>query len=301
MVLVAIGSVGFASLHTLREWQNAGFASGYRAGWVTGDPNYFSLSALLCIPLAYYLMRLRQTHWERWYCGVCLGLTLVALTAAASRGGFLGLVVMLLLAAWHSRANWKTMIAGSLVLLSLMLIAPSSPLTRIMNPRRSDLESADSRLAAWEAGLRMIRANLFTGIGAGNFKAVVRAYGNDDREVYQVAHNTYLEIAAETGLPGFAAFLGVFLGTLRTLSYVKQRALLGGPDLLYFVAEGIQTGLVGFGVGIFFVSSVAQKLFWLLVFVTMCMFTLVRDQSARRAGGNEKARRFGKGVQKHDC
>src|SRR5688572_13131332 len=58
-LLVAVGSVAFASLYILREWQNMSglYGAGYRPGWVTGDPNYYSVSALLCLPLAFYLLR----------------------------------------------------------------------------------------------------------------------------------------------------------------------------------------------------------------------------------------------------
>ena len=52
VILMAIGSVAYASLHLIREWQKyGGMAAGYRPGWVVGDPNYYSISALLCIPM----------------------------------------------------------------------------------------------------------------------------------------------------------------------------------------------------------------------------------------------------------
>ena len=45
----------------------------------------------------------------------------------------------------------------------------------------------------------MIRAQPLTGIGTGNFKALSGKLGG-------VAHNTYIEIAAELGIPGLALF-----------------------------------------------------------------------------------------------
>src|SRR5262245_37392952 len=92
VLITAIGSVAYASLHVLREWQKyGGMSTGYRPGWVTGDPNYFSVSALLCIPLAVFLLgRAGQPRWERRFCLAAIAVTLIALTLAASRGGFLG-------------------------------------------------------------------------------------------------------------------------------------------------------------------------------------------------------------------
>jgi len=94
VLLMAVGSVAYASLHVLREWQKYGdMAAGYRPGWVTGDPNYYSISALLCVPLAIYLLRTGQPAWERWFCIGSIVVTVLGLTLAASRGGFLGMAV----------------------------------------------------------------------------------------------------------------------------------------------------------------------------------------------------------------
>src|SRR5256712_13698545 len=91
-LLMAVGRCPYSSVHVLREWQKYGdMAAGYRPGWVTGDPNYYSISALLCVPLAIYLLRTEQPRWERWFCiGSIVG-TGLGLTFAASRGGFVGL------------------------------------------------------------------------------------------------------------------------------------------------------------------------------------------------------------------
>jgi hypothetical protein len=47
------------------------------------------------------------------------------------------------------------------------------------------------------------------------------------------------------------------------------------------IALGLQAGLLGSSISIFFVSGEYQKMFWLAVFLTMCLPPLV-DEIARK-------------------
>jgi O-antigen ligase len=283
LLLVAVSSIGYASLHTLREWQKAGFSADYRPGWVTGDPNYYSLSVLLCLPFAYYLLRPRQPRWERYLCMSCLGVTLLAFIAAASRGGLLGLVASGAIAAWRSPRRWRwRFVSVGLVLLPLMAVSPSSPVSRLFNPNWSDDYAANVRTALWSAGIRMAEANPLTGVGVGNFKAALRRYENPGDNLFNIAHNTYIEIAAEMGIPALALFLALLTATFLSMGRVRLAARRAGAPLIARAAEGIQVGLGGYAVAIFFVSAEYQKLFWFLLFLSMCLPALLRQHVAAR-------------------
>ncbi len=96
-LMVAIGSVGFASLYMIREWQHGVlvWGGGFRPGWIVGDSNYFTVAALVTLPIAFELILISKRKWQRVYAIGCLGLTLMAITLGASRGGFLGIMVNL--------------------------------------------------------------------------------------------------------------------------------------------------------------------------------------------------------------
>jgi len=294
VMLVAAGSMAYASIHVLREWQNSGFDYGYRPGWVTGDPNYFSLSALLGLPFAFYLMRTRQPTWERNVCIGCLGLTLVGFALAASRGGLLGLAASVMVVAWRSKHRIKVMAAAVALLIPLMVFSPSSPIGRLLNPTYSDRDSSDSRLLLWTAGLKMMRQHPFTGVGVGNYKQAldtVLAPGTSTR--FSVAHNTYIQVGAELGIVGLAVFVGIILMTLRSTQRIRRAARRARVPLIGQAAEAIQVGLVGFSVSITFVSAEYHKFFWLVVFLTCCLPALLRP---KHAGGPWWARRTPRGA-----
>jgi O-antigen ligase len=278
VMLVAIGSVAFASLYMVREWQNYhNLYADFRPGWVVGDPNYFTISALLTLPLAFHLMLGSRCRWERVFCAGCLLVTVLAVTLGASRGGFLGLVAAFLFVIWHSRARLRNLVVAVSLVLPLSLLVPISPLGRLLHPNRGDQGAEDSRTVVWQAGLRMMAAHPIVGIGLGNFKPLVQGYEQGNLNVESIAHNTYVEIGAEMGLPALFVFLGILFSSYRSLGHV--RAFRAKQPFAWQAALGLQAGLLGAAVAVFFVSGQYQKLLWLAIFLSMCMPAIVRQNS----------------------
>jgi O-antigen ligase len=286
VLLLVIGSVAFASLHVLREWQKyGGMAAGYRPGWVTGDPNYYSISALLCVPLAIYLLRTTRSVWERRFCIAATVLTLLGLTFAASRGGFLGMTAAALFMVWRSPRRHRNFWLAAAVILPLMLVTPASPLKRLLSPDWNDQHAADERTLLAVAGLNMVANYPLTGVGAGNFKAFVFQFGDVTEE--HIAHNTYVSVAAEMGIPGFLLFVAVVVATMRSLERVRRSTRLNGPPLIHQAACGMQAGFVAYLVAIFFVTAETHRLFWMMVFLSVILSELAAraPESSRSAAG----------------
>ena len=284
VVLVAIGSLGFASLYVLRDWQQfRNVYPDYRPGWVVGDPNYFSVSALLFLPAAFLLMQAKRPRWEKLYCFGCFALTMTALMLAASRGGFLGLIagcIYLILRSGHRLRNF---VLVSTALLVITPFTPLNPLERFLHPTQSDEESKDTRMALWTGGWGIMKNYPVFGIGLDNFSFFIAKYIPEENlpryeSVSRVAHNSYVDIAAEMGIPALLVFVGILVCSFHTLEKVRRRAQASGDSTLQRVTIGLQTGLVGAAVAIFFVSAQYQKLFWLVVFLTMCLPPLVRPE-----------------------
>lgn len=284
VLLVAIGSVALGSLYTLKEWWggSAVYGAGYRPGYVVGDPNFFAASALLCLPLAFGWALEGRRGGERLYCLGCLLLGLAASMVAASRGGFLGLLVALGIFIWHSRYRARAMVVVPAALAAFLILSPSSPVRRLLQPGQSDDQARDARLELWSAGLNMVRSRPVFGIGLGNFKSQVGRYSDVDSELELISHNGYLDVAAEVGLPGLIALVGVIYGSVRTASRVRRQAHKERAVLLQQVALGTQAGLAGFAIALVFVSGLFLKLFWLMVFISMRLPDLQRQAQAPR-------------------
>lgn len=123
------------------------------------------------------------------------------------------------------------------------LIAPL--LTLLISPVRErlfdvlgsvDLEDVENlnsftwRLRLWKASLSSLKETVLFGNGLASFEhAVEQLPGWDGRFG---AHNTYLEVLFETGVLGFAAYVGIYLKLLKTF-YTKMRNTISSLSTEY--------------------------------------------------------------------
>ena len=268
----ANAALALGSVRVIMEWlQFRSVYAGYRAGMSVGDSNYFATSAVLCLPFAFLMVLNAEEQWEKLFFAGCLGISLLGVTVCASRGGFLGLTAASLFLVARSANRIRNWILISVVVLPLALFLPISPLQRLLHPSRSDNEAKQARLDAWQAGMEMIRTHPWIGVGLGNFKPLMPRFADPHSRIDTIAHNTYLEVAAELGLPTLLVFLAIPFFSYRSLERVIKRKRRPGREFPYYAALGLQAGLVGYLVGAFFLSAEYQKLFWLVIMLSMCL------------------------------
>src|SRR4029077_17479711 len=83
-------------------------------------------------------------------------------------------------------------------------------------------DAENSRYELWKAARSMIVAHPVLGIGSRRFKEFFQDYGeisHDNRG--KVAHNTYMEVAADTGILGFGSFMLMLWGIFRSVRGVR--------------------------------------------------------------------------------
>jgi O-antigen ligase len=281
-LMAALAGVALGALYMIREFQK--YHSMYadlRPGAVVGDPNYYTLAALLILPVAYFWLRgLRREFYRYSVIGMFI-LVSAAIALASSRGGFLGLVAGLGYLVWTSRRRLLNAAVLFVLLAVPMFIVPRSPLKRLLHPVSADQLGAKTRQEAWAAGLRMIRAKPLTGIGLGLYKPLLGTYSNDPN-FHQIAHNSYLEYAAELGVPVLLLFLWLLWDTFRALGKTRRITVQSDDRLLYPMAAGLQCGIVACTFGDFFLSAEYLKLFWMVVFLTIPLERLARERAMQR-------------------
>jgi len=113
------------------------------------------------------------------------------------------------------------------------------------------------------------------GIGLGEFKTLIGTYAEDPR-LSKLAHNSYLEIAAELGILSLMVYLFLIFETYRSLRWTTELARRMKAPLLYGVATGMQGGIVGFLVSSFFLSAEYVKVFWFYVFFSIVLVRVSR-------------------------
>ena len=271
VLLVSMGAAGFASLYTIRQQQKYGDMTGFRPGGLLGDANEYALVVGLWMPLAFLWTLSRRPLWERCLCFGSLCAALLGSTFASSRGGFIGLLAAFLFLVAHSGHRMRNFAIVSALIVPLTILSPSSPLRRFTDPNYGDKLAEQARLITWKAGLRMISRHPVFGVGLHNFKPLVTQYENPGENVVSLAHNTYVELAAELGVGALAVFVGMFITAFSSLERIRR--LTHSAKLIHLsnIALGLQAGIVSYLFSAFFVSAWWQKMLWLLIFSTVCL------------------------------
>ncbi len=204
--------------------------------------------------------------WNDWYVAlpaVVAGVVLLFLTR--SRGAILALILGL---AAYLIYKKRFAILGFLFvsLVGLIVILPSSMVVHLdgWNKEQSIVE----RYYLWDRALQVIKAKPLGGTGINTYASAHAHY--DQRHNWRVqnyyAHNGYLQMAAEVGLPTLLFFLWFLFNYFRRSILYKRDQATPGQKL---VITGLLLGLVNFlifsAVDTMFHSPQAVMTFWFLL------------------------------------
>jgi O-antigen ligase len=177
-------------------------------GGMFKNPNDLALNMVAVMPLAASLAMRAATTVRRLAAAGCALLMIGAVVASQSRSGTIGLAVMILIVgATVARRRPAIAFAGILALVLALPLMPSSywhRLSSITDETRDDTGSREARQILLRESFRAFLQHPITGVGAGQFKN----YDPEGREqAWRESHNVVLQVAAELGIVGLAAFL----------------------------------------------------------------------------------------------
>ena len=197
-------------------------------GGMFRNPNDMALNMVAVLPLC-VLVGIRARHLAARLLYVFAGLTMVgAVIVSQSRGGFVGLAVMvLILGVQLARRKPAAVGAGVIVLLLVVPFAPSSYWERMSSITDSSKDEHGSREARrillGEAWRTFLTYPLY-GVGAQQFQN----YNPPGRvETWRETHNVVLQVAAELGILGLSVF-GFLLWRAFTAGRATRRLLRKG-------------------------------------------------------------------------
>jgi O-antigen ligase len=125
------------------------------------------------------------------------------------------------------------------------------------------------------AGWMMFVEHPLTGVGyanyGDNYLEYVSAVGIEQRREEREAHSMYLEVAAETGIPGIVAFGAVLVGAFASLRRARRRFLESGRDEAAGTVRALQASLIGYLITALFLHLDFAGLFWILIGTCLVM------------------------------
>lgn len=244
-------------------------------GGMIGDNNDFALALCMTIPLLVYLHAELKSRWARWGALALVPLTVVTVIFTHSRGGFLSLTAATMFLVFTSKRRLLAMAVTAAAIAIGSLIIPASYYERIASIFHYQSDgSAMGRLNAWKASFFMANDYPFLGVGLDNFMALFPFYAPDPENV-KVAHNTYLQMLAETGYIGLSFYLilfGLTFWTLRT-SFTRARRLRF--DWATNAARCLTASLLAFLVGATFLNRAHFDLTYHIIVLAACLKRIV--------------------------
>ncbi len=199
---------------------------------VLGNANDLALYLLLGLPFCIfaYATRSHYSLLRLLFIGVVLGI-LVNSLRTGSRAGLVTLLISSAAVFWNVSMVGKAKlvgIAGLTAILALALV-PDTVLERLQvwSTRERSYENVEvSRAATSMAGrtrllmdgIYLTRQNPITGVGVGMYAVGAAARADEEGwgEMWKVAHNSYIEVASECGIPGLLLYLAVLGYCLKT-------------------------------------------------------------------------------------
>ncbi len=259
----------------------------YRCFSVYGNPLEFAMVMGMIFPFAAIRMAVADGARERLVYGAVALVLAIGVALTFSRGPLLALVFgcVLMGVVYRQLRPW---LAAAAVGVALVLLAVWPFIGAGISGRINDVDNMTLRFKLWETALALFSEHPLRGIGIGNFPQyyldAARAhhigpfheFGPDRVEIIRVAENTYLQLAAETGvigvLFGFAAIVVMlFVGVRLSLHARDPRS----RDL----ATAVAVSIVIYALNGAFVTAYTFYFGTLLLIGFLCGCLLVIDRA----------------------
>ena len=226
------------------------------------DPNDLAQILVGIFPFFVFFFFSANTKINKLFWGGAGIFILLAIILTFSRGGFLALFICCSLIFYFLKKNFATVIIVIILFCSLVSVSPPVYKQRMLSIGASQDtgeivdRASQNRLILWKAGLNMLSSHPWTGVGVGNFTDSLEEYLPPEYTLRkaQTAHNSYILIAAETGIPGLTVFLLLIFTALHRLtrqSFIDKQSMQKSK---FGYSAAVLAGFSGILVSSFFLS-----------------------------------------------
>lgn len=256
------------------------------------NPNPLGGTLLLFIPIGIMVFGFlskkgnetaKKCHRYLFLSGMAVGLgtEIFALIYSRSSGAWLAFGFILLLMG-EKRRLFKACL-GLAVIFSCFLFLKSPEIKKnifIKNARESFGTSALSRLPIWNNGLDAVRDHPVFGLGLDHLRKTEPFSYKIEKVNYEYAHahNQFIHIAAEAGIPALIAYLAILIGVWWMAVEVARSKM---PEWMILSMRGLGWGQIGFAIfGIADAIPLGSKpglFFWLSIALMTSIYLYGRE------------------------
>jgi len=295
ILLVTAGSLGMLALKSSQFGLRMGGARVFGPpDSFLSDNNAYGLALNMALPLLFFLVRDEPRKWVRIVLRVFFAAGVLSVLLTYSRGGFLGLAVVITVITLRSRHKAVGAFLLAVTTLLVLSFAPSAWRDRMGNFLSGNLDSsADMRFTSWTVAWRLSQDYPM----GGSFDAVpnVDVYKRyQPRPLPEDApssgpHSIYFQLLGDQGFVGVALFLILMGSCLWTLARIR-RGVRKIPEAHWLIpySQMIETAILAFMVSGAFLGVVYLDVIYEMIGIAVILKMLYRKErrefALRRVG-----------------
>lgn len=269
------------------------------------DNNDTGLMLAMGIPLAYGWWQAKR-GWVQFLSAAVAGAVIIhSLMLSYSRSGMVAAVVAVGWLALHHQPRRQLLFLVPVVVAGVLYMAGPEIRAEFMSVKEYEQDTtAQLRFDNWQRGWATAWDHAFTGAGVRNSNLMSEAYGayTNGRSI----HNTYLQIAADSGIPAMFIYIAAIVTAVLLLRAFRRRLtgekrLRGEPYRrrrskprptldprqreAYAMALALEGSIIAFATGAVFLSLEFFELPWLMLVMAGALpkIALPQTDSPRRA------------------
>lgn len=222
-----------------------------RLAGVAYEPMFLGFYLLTVIPVTLAVRSFHPEWLSRWTCSFVLGLQILAMILTLSSGGWAGLIIALTVMALllRPRVLRPRVVLGVGVVIALVAAAfvAAPKIQSIVGDTTDKITNGGDniRKMEWKVGYDLIDDYPVLGVGPGMARFYFTRYHATMRSVPfgldEEINNVYINVMAENGIVGFAAFMACAIAGIAGLALPLRRF---GPKRLPLLC-GLLASLIG--------------------------------------------------------
>jgi putative inorganic carbon (hco3(-)) transporter len=257
-----------------------GYRAAGRGTGIFGNTNDMALFLVTTLPIsvAFFLgsknVLLKAVH------GACVAMMLSGIVLSFSRGAFLGILVVAVFFALKIGKRSKFEIVALLAVgaLAMTVLSPSGYGDRLLSIFMPGLDpngSADTRRGELFRSIYVALRHPLLGIGMGNYQPNMSYNG-------LVTHNSYTQVASETGMFALFLYITFIVTPIRKLAIIARETFATKDNSqFYYLALGLQASLIVFMVSSFFLSVAYGWNVYYLVGCAVCFRRIYESETGK--------------------
>ena len=249
------------------------------------DNNAFGLALNMCLPLLFFLARQEQRRWLRIALYVTFGCSILAVLLTYSRGGLLGLAVVLTAIMLKTKHKFVAIALAGIALFFVFSYAPDAWMERMGRFMNGDLDaSAEQRLVSWGTAWNFSRDYPIAG---GSFDVLPNV---DVFQRYQPRplplgflssgpHSIYFQLLADQGFPGAIMFLFLIGSCFWSLWKIRRQVRqLPSAGYLADYSNMVEISILGFMVSGAFLGFVYLDVIYEMIGLVIVIKVLFKQE-----------------------